>query len=126
MSQFLSGNLAFWDAHTMAGVTYKRIDSLKKELTIHNYFEKELIESILQLSTPDSLPLYILPGLQSKLQDFGFTIDYQPAYIIMVILTRVNVGGVYNFAAVALYGFTILLSSHHTVRKNRILKLPTH
>ena len=39
-------------------MTYKRIDSLKKELTIHNSFEKELIESILQLSTPDSLPLY--------------------------------------------------------------------
>ena len=50
-----------------------------------------------------------LPGLQSKLQDFGFTIDYQPAYIIMVILTRVNVGGVNNFAAGPLYGFTILL-----------------
>ena len=57
VSQFLSGNLAFLDAHTTPGVTYKRIDSLKKELTIHNSFEKELIESILQLSTPDSLPL---------------------------------------------------------------------
>ena len=30
VSQFLSGNLAFLDAHTMAGVTYKRINSLKK------------------------------------------------------------------------------------------------
>ena len=57
ISQFLSGNLPFWHSHTMAGVTYKRINSLKKELTIHNSFEKELIESILQLSTPDSLPL---------------------------------------------------------------------
>ena len=57
VSQFLSGNLAFLDAHTTPGVTYKRIDSLKKELTIQNSFEKELIESILQLSTHDSLPL---------------------------------------------------------------------
>ena len=29
-----------------------------------------------------------LPGLQSKLQDFGLTIYYQPAYIIMAINVR--------------------------------------
>ena len=37
---------------------FKRIDSLKKELPIHNSLEKRLKESILQLSTPESLGLY--------------------------------------------------------------------
>ena len=36
----------------------KRIGSPKKELTIHNSLSKRLIESVLQLSTPESLPLY--------------------------------------------------------------------
>ena len=36
----------------------KRINSLKKELPTHNSHEKRLKESILQLSTPESVPLY--------------------------------------------------------------------
>ena len=39
-------------------VKWKRIESQKKELATHNSFEKELKESILQLSTPESLLLY--------------------------------------------------------------------
>ena len=31
--------------------------------------------------------------LQSKLQDFGFTIDYQPAYIIMGIVAFFHFSG---------------------------------
>ena len=38
-------------------VKWKRIESQKKELATHNSFEKELKESILQLSTPESLLL---------------------------------------------------------------------
>ena len=41
-------------------VKWKRIESQKKELATHNSFEKELKESILQLSTPESLLLYVL------------------------------------------------------------------
>ena len=37
---------------------FKRIDSIKKELPIHNSLEKRLKESILQLSTPEMLGLY--------------------------------------------------------------------
>ena len=37
---------------------WKRIESQKKELATHNSFEKGLKESILQLSTPESLTLY--------------------------------------------------------------------
>ena len=47
-------------------VKWKRIESQKKELATHNSFEKELKESILQLSTPESLLLcqhVNLPGL---------------------------------------------------------------
>ena len=40
-------------------VKWKRIESQKKELATHNSFEKELKESILQLSTPESLLLYV-------------------------------------------------------------------
>ena len=43
-------------------VKWKRIESQKKELATHNSFEKELKESILQLSTPESLPLYSSPN----------------------------------------------------------------
>ena len=38
-------------------VNEERIGSSKNELTIHNSFTKRLIESILQLSTPGSIPL---------------------------------------------------------------------
>ena len=37
--------------------------------------------------------LPILPGVQPKLQDFGFTIDYQPAYIIMGIVAFFHFSG---------------------------------
>ena len=57
VSLLLTGKLAFADKRTAAGVTFKWIDSLKKELTIHNSLEKRLIKSILQLSTPESVPL---------------------------------------------------------------------
>ena len=40
-------------------VKWKRIESQKKELATHNSFEKELKELILQLSTPESLLLYL-------------------------------------------------------------------
>ena len=39
-------------------IIYKRVGSFKKELPIHNSLEKRLNESILQLSTPESLGLY--------------------------------------------------------------------
>ena len=41
----------------LSQATQKRIDSPKKELKIHDSLEKRLVESILQLSTPESLAL---------------------------------------------------------------------
>ena len=37
----------------LSQATQKRIDSPKKELTTHDSLEKRLVESILQLSTPE-------------------------------------------------------------------------
>ena len=58
-------NLAyfFWDWCNVTQILcftiiYKRVGSFKKELPIHNSLEKRLKESILQLSTPESLGLY--------------------------------------------------------------------
>ena len=59
-------------------VKWKRIESQKKELATHNSFEKELKESILQLSTPESLLLYPTAALSVFLRSLTFA--YCPAY----------------------------------------------
>ena len=50
-----------WEESSSSILKWKRIGSPKKELTIHNSFTNRIFESILQLSTHESLPLYWNP-----------------------------------------------------------------